>query len=82
MLGNFALLDFDTPDLFIILVIALIMFGGKRLPELSRSLGESIKEIKKAASSADQLRQEVKDQANEVKSSLNGQTKTTKTDDA
>lgn len=34
-------------ELLIILVIILILFGGKKLPELARSIGSSVKEIRK-----------------------------------
>ena len=34
-------------DWGIILVIVLVLFGGKRLPELARSLGKAISEFKK-----------------------------------
>ena len=37
------------PELIIILVIALIFFGPRKLPELGRSLGKSIGEFKKAS---------------------------------
>ena len=37
------------PELLIILVIILLLFGAKKLPELAKGLGKSMKEFKKAA---------------------------------
>jgi sec-independent protein translocase protein TatA len=37
-----------TPELIVILVIALIIFGPKNLPKIGRSLGKSLREFKKA----------------------------------
>jgi sec-independent protein translocase protein TatA len=37
------------PELIIIFVIALIIFGPKKLPELGRSLGRSLNEFKRAS---------------------------------
>ena len=37
------------PELVIILVIALIIFGPRKLPELGRSLGKSLGEFKRAS---------------------------------
>lgn len=36
-----------TPELVVILLIILLLFGGKKLPELSKSLGEAIRELRK-----------------------------------
>lgn len=47
MLDTFGILDFSTPELLIILLIVLLLFGGKKLPELSRSLGKSVQELRK-----------------------------------
>lgn len=41
-------------ELAIILVIILVLFGGKKLPELSRSIGQSVKEIKKGFNGDDE----------------------------
>ena len=35
-----------APELIIILVIVLLLFGGKKLPELSKSIGQSLKDIR------------------------------------
>jgi sec-independent protein translocase protein TatA len=47
---NFGILGFDAPELIIVLAIVLLLFGGKKLPELSRSLGNSMKELRKGMS--------------------------------
>ena len=36
-------------ELIIILVIVIVLFGAKKLPELARGLGQGIREFKKAA---------------------------------
>ncbi|HIC57142.1 MAG TPA: TatA/E family twin arginine-targeting protein translocase [Acidobacteria bacterium] len=38
-----------VPEMIIILVIALIVFGPRKLPELGRSLGKSLGEFKRAS---------------------------------
>jgi sec-independent protein translocase protein TatA len=35
-------------ELIIVLVVVLILFGGKKLPELAKGLGQGMKEFKKA----------------------------------
>jgi sec-independent protein translocase protein TatA len=36
------------PELVVILVVAVLLFGGKKLPELAKGLGEGIKNFKTA----------------------------------
>jgi sec-independent protein translocase protein TatA len=40
--------DIGMPELVVIFVIILVLFGGKKLPEVGKSLGEAIKNFKKA----------------------------------
>jgi sec-independent protein translocase protein TatA len=49
------------PELIIILVIALIIFGPRKLPELGKSLGRSLNEFKRASADLQNtLEQEIK----------------------
>ena len=38
------MLGLQTPELVVILFIILLLFGGKKLPELARSMGSAVKE--------------------------------------
>lgn len=40
---------FGTTEILIILGIVLLLFGGKKIPELMKGLGSGVKEFKKAA---------------------------------
>ncbi len=40
--------NLGTTEILIIAVVVLILFGGKKLPELARGLGQSGRELKKA----------------------------------
>ena len=51
------------PELLIILVIILLLFGAKKLPELAKGLGKSMKEFKKAAQEVQDDFQEAMDAA-------------------
>jgi sec-independent protein translocase protein TatA len=43
------MLGLGAPELIIILVVVLLLFGSTRLPKLARSLGEASKEFKKGS---------------------------------
>ncbi len=40
------------PDLMVIMVIALIVFGPKKLPEIGQTIGKAMREFKKASEEA------------------------------
>ena len=41
------------PELLVILVVAVLLFGGKKIPEVAKGLGEGIKNFKNALKSED-----------------------------
>ena len=41
------LVSIGVPELLIVLLIVLVLFGGAKLPKLARSLGEAKKEFEK-----------------------------------
>jgi sec-independent protein translocase protein TatA len=43
-----SLMNFGGPDLIVILLIVLVLFGAKRLPDLARGMGQAMKEFQKA----------------------------------
>lgn len=46
-------MNLGPTELIIILVILLLLFGAKKLPDLANSVGRSIREFRKAADEAD-----------------------------
>lgn len=44
-------MNIGTPEMMLIMFIALLLFGGKKLPELARGLGKGIREFKDASDS-------------------------------
>jgi sec-independent protein translocase protein TatA len=46
---------FGMPELIIILVIVLLVFGAGRLPEIGSALGKSIKNFKRASDGKDEI---------------------------
>jgi sec-independent protein translocase protein TatA len=68
-------------ELVIILVIILVLFGAKRLPELASGMGKAIKNFKKASNEPDEIDVTPKksveaDTATEVKKEAAGEDKT------
>ena len=51
--------NIGLPELLVVLVIVLLLFGAKRLPEIARGLGKSIQEFKKGVKD---IERDVKDE--------------------
>jgi Tat protein translocase TatB subunit len=54
------------PELVLILAVALIVLGPKRLPEIARALGKGLAEFRRAT---DELKQELRHVENEMQES-------------
>ncbi len=52
------LLFISGQEIFIILIVVLLLFGAKKIPEVARGLGKGIKEFRKAT---DDIKKEIND---------------------
>ena len=64
------LLFIGTTELMLIAGMALLLFGGKKLPEMMRGMGRGISEFKKGAKEASEPFEEVKDELKEAKKDI------------
>jgi sec-independent protein translocase protein TatA len=55
-----------TNEIIIILVIVLLMFGGRKIPELMRGLGKGVREFNDAKTN---VKKEIEESANDIKTS-------------
>jgi sec-independent protein translocase protein TatA len=65
-----------TQEIVIILVIVLLLFGGRKIPELMKGLGRGVREFNDAKNN---VRQEIENNINEVKKEPNSASNTTTT---
>ncbi len=56
-----------TNEIIIILVIVLLLFGGRKIPELMRGLGKGVREFNDAKSN---VKKEIEESASDVKNSV------------
>ena len=55
-------LNLGGQEIFLILIVVLLLFGGQKIPELMRGLGKGISEFNKAKNSVeDEIRQGIRD---------------------
>jgi sec-independent protein translocase protein TatA len=67
-------------ELIVIALVVLLLFGGKKIPELAKGLGSGIKNFKKAVKDdGEELAENAKDKIEETKEEV---AKATKTEDS
>jgi sec-independent protein translocase protein TatA len=65
---------FSGPHIILILLVVLLLFGGKKIPELMRGLGRGIREFKDAK---DNVQREIEDHMREDNSKVNSNSTST-----
>lgn len=60
-------LNMGTPEILVIMFVVLLLFGGKKLPELARGLGRGIREFKDASEG---VKREIHNNINNVNSAM------------
>ena len=60
--------SFGAPEILIIAVVILLLFGAKRIPELARGLGQGIKEFRQASND---IKKEIEDSSRDINESAN-----------
>lgn len=63
----FLFMNMGTPEILMILFVVLLLFGGKKLPELARGLGKGIRDFKDAS---DGVKREIHNNINNVSNDL------------
>jgi sec-independent protein translocase protein TatA len=53
MIGSILIGMLGTPEIIMIVIVVLLLFGGKKIPELMRGLGKGMKEFKDASKGED-----------------------------
>ena len=62
------MLDFSSPmHLILIILVIVLLFGGKKIPELMKGIGQGMKEFKKASTLNDDPEKEPDTKNTEVK---------------
>lgn len=56
-----------TNEIIVILVIVLLLFGGRKIPELMRGLGKGVREFNDAKSN---VKKEIEESSNDIKNSV------------
>ncbi|MBN2350832.1 MAG: twin-arginine translocase TatA/TatE family subunit [Bacteroidales bacterium] len=63
-----SILFISGPEIVVLLLVALLLFGSKKIPELARGLGKGMREFKKAT---EDIKKEINEGTKEIKKDIN-----------
>lgn len=69
-MGRFLLFDISGGELMVIMLFALLFFGSKGIPDLARTLGRTMRQVRDASN---EVQREIQRGANEVTGAMNEQ---------
>lgn len=64
MINSILLFALGTPEIVLIALVVLLIFGGKKIPELMRGIGKGVNQFKKGMKDLDE---EIKDGVDDIK---------------
>ncbi len=64
MINSILLFAFGTPEIILIALVVLLIFGGKKIPELMRGIGKGVNQFKRGMKDLDD---EIKDGVDDIK---------------
>ena len=62
------LLFISGQEIFIVMIVVLLLFGAKKIPEIAKGLGKGMREFRKAT---DDIKREINDQSREITKDIN-----------
>lgn len=63
-----ALCFISGQEIFIILIVVLVLFGAKKIPELAKGVGKGMREFKKAT---EDIKREINESSNDIRKDIN-----------
>jgi len=64
---NFIILFISGPEIVVILLVVLLLFGSRKIPEFARGIGKGMREFRKAT---EDIKKEINEETSEIKNDI------------
>jgi len=71
-LSIYLLFNLGGPEILVVLVVVLLLFGSKKIPEFARGLGKGIRQFKDAT---DDIKRDISDSVTDIKKDVDANRK-------